>query len=427
MRGEQRRRVVCRSALGLGLAALAVFAVLPSAAAKAPEPKNATTSVVENKHATGIDLSTVPKIKKYLRSLGVSTKGIVVQRGARNYAGPNCPSIAWNCTAARGVVVQLTEDGENTFECSPSSDTGPSSCEVFQTTTDGSNHATCRESSGANPVTLTCDVTQANVNGDNHVTIDQNVDQRGGATQTATVLADLNQDNVSGDNHASLSQSISQFTSDVASLMQSQDAVFSADVFQDTDSGGNNFLQQGQRLHQSGRASGSSSVLQMQTADHFGQVDQEVGEDIGEGFTVFAVGMLQADGEEGFSKAHAVQFERQSLKGPGEQIQIGPMNCCGAGSQAGSLEQTLFTIEQDSAQNASQGGAEQESDLFGSCFSTGTCSIHHNARNDEDRITVHESVDGTPLFVTTNCESTEAGEGEGSGMCFSSTDVGGGD
>jgi len=272
-------------------------------------------------------------------------------------------------------------------------------------------------------VVLTCDVTQFNVNGDNHATIDQNVNQQGGATQTASVEADLYQDNVNGSNHAGLSQSISQSTSAVLSGMQSQDANFTADVFQDTDTGGNNHLQQSQTLHQNGRAS-ALPIQQMQTADHFGDVDQHVDEESSSFLKLAGVGLVQAEGE-GFSKAHATQFERQFLKGPGGQSQFGPMNCCGAGSQFGSPAQTNFDIHQDSAQSASQGSAEQVSDLEGSCFSSGTCSISHKAKNDEDQITVHESVDGEPIVVSTRCESMEAFEGNGSGECESSTGSGG--
>jgi hypothetical protein len=435
MKNLRQYRLVRATALVLGLAAIAIFAVLPSAAAQAPESQIAATAaalgVSMSERPSVSDLSTVPRIKSYLRSIGIDPTGVVIQRGARNYAGPNCPGFAWNCTAGTGVVVQLAQAGQNTFECSPEGDQtyptdAPNTCVLFQSNTNGNNHATCRESSDANPVVLTCEITQVNVNGDNHANIDQNVDQSGGATQTASVNADLFQDNESGNNHANLSQSISQTTSAVASGMQSQEADFDADVDQDTDTGGNNFLQQSQTLHQSGRASGPSSIVQIQDADHFGDVDQSVGEDEEAFLSLARIGLFLAQ-DEGFSKAHAIQFERQFLKGPGDQIQDGPMNCCGAGSQDGSPGQTLFNIHQDSAQNASQGSAEQTSLLDGSCFSTGTCSIHHKAKNDEDQITVHESVDGEPLFVLTRCESSEAFGGEGSGECESSTEIGGGE
>src|SRR5215213_6741936 len=54
------------------------------------------------KHA--INLSTNAGVKQYLRSLGISPRGVVIQRGARNYAGPNCPGKGWNCTRSHKVV-----------------------------------------------------------------------------------------------------------------------------------------------------------------------------------------------------------------------------------------------------------------------------------------------------------------------------------
>ena len=54
------------------------------------------------KHA--INLSTNAAVKQYLRSLGISPRGVVIQRGARNYAGPQCPGKGWNCTRSQRVV-----------------------------------------------------------------------------------------------------------------------------------------------------------------------------------------------------------------------------------------------------------------------------------------------------------------------------------
>ena len=404
-------RFVRSAAFVLGVAVLGMLTLLSSAAAT-PQPTSTVTTTAAP------DLSTVPKIVSYLGSIGVDRTEIVIQRGARNYAGPNCPGMTWHCTRAAGIVIQAAESGANKFECSPSEDTGPFGCTVFQSSVNGNNMATCRESTSVTPAVLTCAVFQSNVNGSNHANIDQTVDQRVGAMQSAMVSAELEQDNESGSNHANLSQSISQSTSQVSGTTQSQDADFDANVDQDTDDGGNNFLTQSQTLTQTGTASGSS-VSQSQTADHFGDVDQDALEGGEAALAVLSVG-LQTASEDGFSKATVRQTERQTLEGNGSQDQFGPMNCCGAGSQEGSPTQTHFNIHQDSSQKASQANAEQSSHLDGSCFSSGTCSIDHKANNDEDKITVHASVDGEPLFVHTRCESTEFW-GEGSGECTSST------
>ena len=51
-----------------------------------------------------IDLSSRAAINDYLRSIGVNPQGVVVQRGARVYAGPSCPGAGWTCTRATRVV-----------------------------------------------------------------------------------------------------------------------------------------------------------------------------------------------------------------------------------------------------------------------------------------------------------------------------------
>ena len=176
----------------------------------------------------------MPKVKTYLRSLGLDPAQAVIQRGARNYAGPNCPGVAWNCTSASMgglVVVQVSQAGQNTFVCDPADvyTDPPNTCFIFQMNTDGNNRATCRESTDANPVALTCDVSQFNESGNNHADIDQRVSQTTGATQDAQVSAP-EQQNGSGDNHANVSQTISQSTRELSLFSQSQEAEFDAFV-----------------------------------------------------------------------------------------------------------------------------------------------------------------------------------------------------
>jgi hypothetical protein len=58
-----------------------------------------------------VNLSTNAKVREYLRSLGISPRGAVIQRGARNYAGPRCPGKAWTCTSTAHRVVQVASAG----------------------------------------------------------------------------------------------------------------------------------------------------------------------------------------------------------------------------------------------------------------------------------------------------------------------------
>lgn len=424
MRSHRRYRFLRVLALVLGVAAIAISAVGPSAAAEVTEPAVEATAakIAVNALAQSPAADSVPEIRKYLRYIGVDPRKLVIQRGAKNYAGPSCPGTEWRCTQATGVVFQVSQTGQNTFECSPEEDQehsteAPDTCVIFQSSTDGKNQATCRETSDANPAALTCDITQFNDTGDNLATIDQNVRQSGGADQEAQLTAELFQDNDAGNNHAHVTQTVTQSTSDVASGLQSQTANFDADVFQDTDSGGNNFLQQSQALVQTGRASGPSSIAQTQLADHFGEVDQDVEEDEESFLSLRGVGLAATD--EGFSKAHVTQTERQTLTGPGSQVQDGPMDCCGAESQTGSPAQTLLTLHQSSTQNASQFDDEdavQDQFLHGDCFTSGTCTIHQQATNEADSLSQKVSGTGFQELFTT-CFAGP-GEGEPFGECF---------
>jgi hypothetical protein len=121
--------------------------------------------------AAGIDLSTVPKVKTYLRSLGVDTRGLVIQHGLKNYAGPNCPGAAWNCTTASKVVqLSLSGDdgGENRFVCKPQSARVPptngatNTCVIVQGPNNSTNSATCdlADSQPDGTIMQTCFATQ---------------------------------------------------------------------------------------------------------------------------------------------------------------------------------------------------------------------------------------------------------------------------
>jgi hypothetical protein len=70
---------------------------------------------------TKIDVSTKAAVVHYLRSIHVNPKGVVIQRGARNYAGPNCPGKRWTCASTKHTVVQIAKrGGQNRFVCKSS-------------------------------------------------------------------------------------------------------------------------------------------------------------------------------------------------------------------------------------------------------------------------------------------------------------------
>jgi hypothetical protein len=94
----------------VGLIVAAVALVSASGAATGAKPVGAT-----------IDLSTKAKVHQYLRSIHVNPKGVVIQRGLRNYAGPNCPGKGWRCASTKRTVVQIAKwGGQNRSVCKSS-------------------------------------------------------------------------------------------------------------------------------------------------------------------------------------------------------------------------------------------------------------------------------------------------------------------
>jgi hypothetical protein len=403
-----RQRVPVASAAAL--AALAAVLALAGAAGAGPAPAR-------------VDLSTDAAVRAYLTSIGVNSATTVIQRGLNNYAGPNCPGLGWNCTTAASVVQVATGPGINIYEGNPeffangpppfpvpdsfvtaSSPIGET-CVAVQETGSGHNHARCFQRSTSNPATLSFTFTQENVEGDNFIQVHQQIRQREGAEQTAHEDVEITQTTFSGNNHLHVISQIHQ-TSQTEESLQEQDGTFNAVLTQNSGTG-NNVGTLRQDLIQDGKASGLPETVQHQIADQKGLVDQ---------FATGPASILSNGDDQGFSQFHAHQSKSQSLTGPGLQMQDDPGSCCGAGTQTGDEQQTFMKILQESDQHASQGEAEQDLTLLGSCNSDGSCEITHHARNDADSITAREEGTG-PTFLTTRCQSTEFGGGEGSGVC----------
>jgi hypothetical protein len=158
---------------------------------------------------------------RYLRRhTDIDPSRVVIQRGKRNYAGPNCPGRAWNCTTARQVVqISLDDDddgnndnggGANTFSCEPSA--GPDNpCVVIQPGTGGNNYAECvQRTNDMSVVALSCSITQTNIMfGSNTARIEQDANHSSaGGVQNVTETAVLTQTAVNGNNRAVVVQDV---------------------------------------------------------------------------------------------------------------------------------------------------------------------------------------------------------------------------
>jgi hypothetical protein len=194
-----------------------------------------------------IDLTTRAGVEHFLNQHGIKAKGVVIQRGVHNYAGPSCPGVTWTCTTAKAVVQFGPVAGVNQFQCSSSTGAGgssspPDGCVIVQVSSGSENDATCVEGSTlATGVSQSCVIFQTNTTGANKLSILQQVSANGGAAQAATQYAGTNQQSGSGENDAVIEQDIAQQTSDTGpGGTQSQDGHQGVSVTQLSDTGNNN-------------------------------------------------------------------------------------------------------------------------------------------------------------------------------------------
>jgi hypothetical protein len=210
------------------------------------------------------NLETVAGAKRYLRAIGVDPRGVVIQRGHRNYAGPSCPGTRWTCTSTAHPVVQLaTAGGKNTFLCT----TGR--CVVVQRTVKATsrnagrtlavatvtNTARCVRTTG---VTQSCSISQGNANSDdtNEAIVYESATKASGLTQTASSTASITQTARGGANRACVYQAINIDGSTAIAkkgmpVTVTLNATQTVSITQDSASGGNTV--------QKAAASGSSA------------------------------------------------------------------------------------------------------------------------------------------------------------------------
>jgi len=161
----------------------------------------ATTA--KNHKISPIDTSSRASIVQYLRSIHVSPKGLVIQRGLRNYAGAHCPGKGWTCAGTRHTVVQIAKRGGlNRFACRTAKcavvqlggasrglrllAAGPASSAL----TPPVNTALCVKTTG---ITQSCVINQPNATGTNEAVVWMVTPKLTGLTQSATYSASITQ------------------------------------------------------------------------------------------------------------------------------------------------------------------------------------------------------------------------------------------
>jgi hypothetical protein len=283
-----------------------------SAGLKGVERSAASTAAARRGALLGeANLKTIAGVKRYLRAIGVNPRGVVIQRGAHNYAGPSCPGAGWSCTSTAHPVVQVARrGGKNRFLCTTRS------CAVVQATTSANkarsltaalvtNTARCIKTTG---VTQSCSISQTSATADNEAIVVETTNKTSGLTQTASHTAQITQQatGASNTNTACVLQDVAVEGSTVAKRGQPVTVTLNAhgsiSVVQDAHGGANtvkgstpagdcavNSLTQKQTL--TSNATGSASVVQNQNATATGaNVLLDIEQNQGPGFFGSATG-----------------------------------------------------------------------------------------------------------------------------------------
>ena len=323
------------------------------------------------KHA--INLSTNAAVKQYLRSLGISPRGVVIQRGARNYAGAHCPGKGWNCTTARRVIQ---------IAAAASARAGRSF-----SATGGTNVASCVKLTGSSQ---TCSITQVAGNGfSNKATVTQVIGQSG-QTLNGTQGAQVTQTSTNGSNTVQLDQVVGQLSASVAaSVNQSQTSTQTFNITQTS-------------------TSGAQTIKATQTS---GQAETAPKAITG---TQFATGLLEAhflQTSAGLSTFALTQTHAPVLqaKGPNvDQTVVDPMRCCS--NQSGNPNDTV-NLKQNGIVKTSGDATPNITSLFeANCQSSGNCTVTQTS--NVNGVTNTNTASGSTISETFTCTGSECTTGE---------------
>jgi hypothetical protein len=418
-----------------------------------------TTSAGASTQRSGaITISTRTQAMQYLASIGVNARGVVVQRGSHNYAGPNCPGKGWTCTTAKRVLQVATREGDdNKFFCTPSTggtSSSPDSCTIVQVSSGGQNVAFCREKSDSPTADQNCSVQQSNTTGGNWLLIDQNVNAHDGATQLTHQYGGVIQENGSGTNAVEIHQDTHQDSHSVDSTgAQAQNGYQAASVTQ-TSGTGDNVARIDQSLAEHAEAKGGASVSQTQNTLFDTEFDTSVNSNAGVdqvstggGRNIAKVNQqnqydahvgktgtgTQQQGNPdggsnvvfnqdstGLSTVSANQNEHQNMQadrgGSVTQSQFGPM---WSDPSQGTNPGDKYDIDQRSDQHASSPSAQQDDQQWGECHTFGNCTVDQKIQQQgqnftnscgpaQDCVETQHVADGVNVPCNTDISSEES-------------------
>jgi hypothetical protein len=329
------------------------------------------------KHA--INLSTNAAVKQYLRSLGISPRGVVIQRGARNYAGPQCPGKGWNCTRSQRVVQIATPTrvrasaGTRSFLAKPPPPT---------------NVMKCSKKTGSSQSCLVMQSAPAGTN--NLAQVDETIVQSG-QSLNASQDAQITQTSVDGSNTVQLDLSITQTaTTTAASVSQSVTSAQNFNISQTSTApnGGAQSIQVKEFSTQSETANSATTGTQYASGDLVGHISQS------------STGVSTTK----IRQTHGIS---QSALGPNvDQTAIDPMKCCA--TQSGNPNSTVGLIQSGSVQTTGDATPNISAVYEADCQSSGNCTVTETQNTNGTTSTNTSS--GSTVSTGFNCTGTTCTE-----------------
>jgi hypothetical protein len=322
-----------------------------------------------------VNVSTKAAVLKYLRSIHVNPKGIVIQRGSRNYAGPHCPGRGWNCTTSRRVIQIGTH---------ASARAGRS----FLTAGPSTNVATCLRVTGSSQ---SCVIVQTGGNNVSNKAIVSQLIGQAGQLLNGAQNAQVTQTSTNGSNTVQLDQVIGQLSVTLAKTVNQSQTT------------SQNFV-----ISQSSTGGGAQTIKATQTS---GQLESAQLATTG---TQFATGTLVGDvtqSSTGLSTAKITQTHAPvlSAKGPNvNQTVVDPMKCCA--EQSGNTSDTL-TINQNGIVKTTGDATPDITSLFqAECMSSGNCTATQSSNTNGVQNT--NTASGSTINETFTCTGSECDTGE---------------
>ena len=235
---------------------------------------------------------------------------------------------------------------------------GTTTCTIDETSSNDKNIAVCVQSNTPGSV-QECKITQNNVFGNNYALIFQHVVDNSGPSEDATQRATISQNMITsgtGSNFAAIVQVVKQSTKEAGPQSQT---VHQFNTTDQTSTTGTNFASLNESSDQSAQsvASIQTQLSDQDASDPNGHINQH---------------------SAGLSRIFVTQSQVQNLTGSGTQMQTIDPRCCSVQDTNGD---DVFTITQSTKQ-AGNPNAQQDANSFGTCFSSGQCTITQSASNN---------------------------------------------